>query len=545
MAKKKRTKVIRAADLFCGAGGTSTGLKAACDALGHRLELLAVNHWAVAIETHSANHPWAKHRCTGIDEIDPRKAVPSGKLDVLIASPECMHHSNARGGRPMCDQSRATAWHVLRWCEALYIRSVLIENVPEFKSWGPLGSNGRPLKSKKGALFNQFIGSLEALGYRVDFRVLNAADFGAATSRRRLFIQARRGRKPLWPAPTHAKGGAAADLLEGDRAPWRPARDVIDWEHESRSIFTRKRPLAESTMRRIMAGLKKFGLAAFLTELRGTNNDQIEKHTAHSLERPVPAISSGGIHAGLVEPFIVQTDQTGGNGNYGRSVDAPLGTCISKQNQALVEPYLVPFHGENGEQTPRSHSVDQPLPVIPAGGVMAGLAEPYLVTVNHGRKDTEKGGVDRRAHSVDDPLSTITAINGKGLAQPYLVKSYKGSDAASLDDPLPTVTAKYEHLGLAQPFLVKFNGTGTAVPITDPLPTLTAKDRLGLVEPQTGETYLIDIHFRMLQPHELSAGMGFPADYEFAGTRADQVRQIGNAVEVNQARALCEALLIG
>src|SRR5581483_6805346 len=198
-------KKIFAADLFCGAGGTSQGLLMAANELRADLELIAINHWNVAIDTHSVNHPYAKHLCTGLDEIgDPRKLVPGGRLNLLCGSPECTHHSVARGGKPMSDQSRSSAWHILRFAEALYIDNLLIENVPEFLSWGPLGVNGRPLKSKRGQLFEQFIASLRALGYSVEWRVLNCADYGDPTTRRRLFIIARRGNKAIrWPDPTH------------------------------------------------------------------------------------------------------------------------------------------------------------------------------------------------------------------------------------------------------------------------------------------------------------------------------------------------------
>src|SRR6185437_13061498 len=199
----KRT--IRAADLFCGAGGTSKGLLEACKRMGFELDLVAVNHWPVAIASHEANHPYARHECASLDQVDPRKLVPGGRLNLLVASPECTHHSNARGGRPMNDQSRSSAWIILRWAELLYIENILIENVKEFRSWGPLGANGRPLRSKRGEFYFAFMQALRAAGYTAEDRVLNAADFGDPTTRERLFIIARRGNKKIiWPNPTHA-----------------------------------------------------------------------------------------------------------------------------------------------------------------------------------------------------------------------------------------------------------------------------------------------------------------------------------------------------
>jgi DNA (cytosine-5)-methyltransferase 1 len=220
-------KTINAADLFCGAGGTSTGLHMAAQNLGFHLKLLAINHWNVAISTHSTNHPWADHLCESMDNVDPRKVVPGGQLDLLVASPECTHHSRARGGKPISDQSRSSAWHVLRWAEALYIENILIENVPEFMDWGPIDKDNQPVQKLKGKTFLAFLEALRSLGYNVDYRVLNAADFGDPTTRKRLFIMARREKPVLWPDPSFSKEGGK-DLFSQTK-PWRPARDIIDW----------------------------------------------------------------------------------------------------------------------------------------------------------------------------------------------------------------------------------------------------------------------------------------------------------------------------
>ena len=232
--------MIYAADLFCGAGGTSAGLMKACEALGlDDIRLLAINHWDVAIMSHSANHPGATHLCESLDNVDPRKAVPGGRLDILCASPECTHHSIARGGRPCSDQGRASAWHILRWAEALYIDNILVENVREFINWGPLGADRRPTKSRKGATFTAFVTALESLGYRVEWRILNAADYGDPTTRQRLFLLARRGiREEVWPRPTHS-AKTSDTFFNTDLKPWRSAREIIDWSLESKSIFKR------------------------------------------------------------------------------------------------------------------------------------------------------------------------------------------------------------------------------------------------------------------------------------------------------------------
>jgi DNA (cytosine-5)-methyltransferase 1 len=413
--------VIRAADLFCGAGGSSTGLLQAVEAVGGRVDLTAVNHWDVAIETHAANHPAARHLCESLDGVDPRKVIPGKKLDILTASPECIHHSNARGGKPMDDQSRATAWHVLRWAEALRPTWVLVENVREFTSWGPLGATGRPLKAKRGVLFAQFVATLQALGYRVEWRVLNAADYGAATTRQRFFLVARLGSGPIpWPDRTHAPASAAASLF-GALPTWRAAREVIDWSLRGRSIFEGK-PLAEKTLARIAAGAHRFwgvDLEPFLVVMR-------QNADARSLDQPLPTITAKGTHLGLVEPFMLQQ---------------------------------------------------------------------------------QSGGAPRRVSA-----------------------------------PVPTVATKGA-ISLIEPFLIKYFATATgAQSIADPLDTVTTKDRHALVSGEVDQVAL-DVRIRMLQPHELAAGQGFPAGYIFAGTKTEQTRQIGNAVEVHQARALFASML--
>lgn len=342
-------KVIRAADLFCGAGGSSTGLAMVCKELSCRLDLTAVDHWPLAVETHAANHPAARHICETLDSVDPRKLFAADKLDLLIASPECTNHSRAKGGMPVNDQSRSTAWHVVRWADALRPRNILVENVPEFLRWGPIGSSGRPLRSKEGQTFYAWAGAIESLGYAVRWRVLNAADHGAATTRERLFVQAVRGRRSIcWPEPTHARQ-TERDLF-GGLPLWRGARDVIDWTSPGKLLSERARPLCDDTTRRIEMGTRSFP---------------------------------------------------------------------------------------------------------------------------------------------------------------------------------------------GQPFLTVYYGTGTADSVDRPLRTLTVKDRLGLVVPSPE-----GLRYRMLQPRELSAAMGFPPDYVFRGTQSEVVKQIGNAVEVNVAAAMCRTLLV-
>jgi len=423
-------------------------------------QLTAVNHWPVAVATHAANHPEARHLCTAIDDIDPRKLYEPGQLDMLWASPECTHHSIARGGRPISDQSRATAWCVIRWADALLPPVIMVENVPEFATWGPLDSKFRPIEKRKGELFHAWLRNLEALGYRTDWRILCAADYGDPTTRKRLFVQAVRGRRRIqWPEPSHTR--AAGDLFQ--RPQWRAAREIIDWALPSQSIYERKKELSPKTMRRIMAGLEKFGLNKFIVELRGTSDQQLDK-SHRSVESPLPTLTTSGAH------------------------------------HALVHPFIIPFLSERSGQAPRVHDVDEPLPTVTGQGA-GGLAQPYLVKLAH---------TDLRSSPIDAPLPTAGAI------------------------------------GLVEPFLVSYYGTGGAQSIEEPLDTVTTKHRHALVRPVVeiqGQRYQLDIRFRMLQPRELAQAQGFPADYQFTGTKTEQIKQIGNAVPCGLARALVSAVL--
>ncbi len=514
---------VFAADLFCGAGGTSTGMVNALQGMGYRIEdidLLAVNHWDMAIATHSANHPWARHLCENLDNVNPRDIIPGGYLDLMVASPECTHHSRARGGKPISDQSRASAWHVLRWAEALYIENILIENVPEFMTWGPLDRDGGIVQNMKGKTFLAFIEALRSLGYNVNYQVVNCADYGDPTTRRRLFIMAKRSRNPLFPEPTHAKSGSK-DLF-GERKPWRPAREVIDWSIESESIFTRKKPLSPNTMRRIMKGLEKFSGLPFVI-------GQQSQAQPRATDDPIPTVASAGAIA-LVQPYLVKM--------YGSSnaaaIDDPMPTVTAQgQHLYLAEPFVVACN--HGKDESRSYPIKEPMPTVTSVDAW-GVVEPFIVQMDMGGS----------LQSIDEPMRVITSADARALVEPYLVE-YHGSDTGhervrALTDPLPTQDTS-NRFGLVEPFIVTYYGTGQATSIYDPLDTITAKDRFGLVMPLAdGGQAIIDIRFRMLQPHELAAAMSFPPDYQFSGNREQKVKQIGNAVPGRTAEALVREL---
>lgn len=392
------TRKLKVVDLFCGGGGTSEGIAQAAEARGYSLDLLAVNHWERAIETHAANHPQAEHLCARIDAVNPSKVV-RGKLDLLVASPECTHFSTARGGKPMNDQSRASGFGVVDWIAALQPRVVLVENIVEYASWGPLNTRGRPIKSRKGETFQAWLSSIRSLGYSTSVRVLNAADFGDPTTRRRLFVLAWRGRGAApWPIETHAPKGEG-DLF-GARKPWRAAREIIDWSLVGTSIFGRKRPLAEKTIARIAEGLRRFGGAAaepFLAIL--THGGRVR-----SLDDPLPTVTGANRgELGLVHPFVIGQQ----SGSVPRPVTEPLPTLAASGAVSLVEPFLVPHYSERDGQTPRVHSIDSPMPTIP-GSPQHALAEPFLVRY-HGTGGPEP---------IDRPLPTVTTRDRFGLVEP-------------------------------------------------------------------------------------------------------------------------------
>lgn len=493
----RRARKLQAADLFCGAGGTTTGAERA----GMRV-VLAVNHWRTAILSHQHNHPHTRHICARIEHIDARNDSTLPKVDVILASPECTYHSNARGGRPIKDQHRQQPFALLDWLDAQRPSDLVVENVREFRDWGPcinVGTaakpNWRPDPKRKGETFKAWVQAIESLGYQVDWNLLNAADFGAPTKRIRLFVHAvradilkRRGGTIVWPAPTHA--GA-----------WRPAWEVIDWSIPCPSIFGRKRPLAPKTLARIEAGLRKF-VGPFVTQY---HNGPDGSQRNYDLSQPVPTLDTQNRY-GLVMPFAL---------TLRRNMDG----------RALAEP----------------------VSTITAGAEHHGVVVPYLFDVNHG-EDAKTG---TRCYSTANPLGTLTSKQGVGVAVPFTVMlSQSGSNGQRVNgliDPMGTITtAKGGERAICIPWLTKYYGTGSVQPTGEPVDTVTTKDRFGLAMASLGETMrelrVVDIGFRMLAVEELLRAQGFPEGYMLFGAKHERIRQVGNAVCPPVAEALCRTI---
>ena len=375
--------MLRAADLFCGAGGTSAGAKAT----GGANIVFALDHWERAIQTHSANFPGTVHVNSRLEDTHPSEC---GKIDLLFASPECTHHSRARGGRPTSDQQRSGAWYVLPWIEHHRPSWIVIENVTEFQEWGPIGNDGTPLKSKRGAFFDSWLMAIRAAGYRVDMQELNAADLGAATSRNRLFVIARKGNKnPVFPEQTHSRN-AGGELPGMGLQRWRAAAEVIDWSIPCPSILERKRPLADNTLLRIEAGLRRF-VGPFQVVMRNHMG-------AADVSGPVNTITAGGLNHGLAVPFLADVNHAGQPRVYPPA--SPLGTVTATNGKAIVTPFVL---------------------------------------------STGSGGAPR---GTDSPVPTIVTRDGSALVVPWISHYYGNGNNSPLIDPVDTITTKDRH-GLA------------------------------------------------------------------------------------------------
>lgn len=616
-------------DLFCGAGGTSTGVEKARMAGEQCAKVIAcVNHDEKAIASHAANHPDALHFVEDIRtlELSPlvahvekmRKEYPSAFV-VLWASLECTNFSRAKGGLPRDADSRTLAEHLFRYIEAVNPSYIQIENVEEFMSWGDVDEKGKPISKDRGRLYQRWIKNVKKYGYNFDHKILNAADFGAYTTRRRFFgIFAKKGLPIVWPEQTHSKDGC--NTLFGQLHKWKPVREVLDLSDKGESIFDREKPLVDKTLERIYAGLIKFvagGREAFM--IKYNSMSQTGKYNAPGIDQPCPTVScqnrigvasvnffskhfsghpesknisiegpAGAIttidHHSLVSVFL-QKYYSGDPSRMVSSVNAPASTLRTKDSLALVSSsFLASYYG-NGDNV--SH-VNAPCPTVPTkdrfsyvcpefissyysgGGQNSDINKPCPAVLSTPKQrivsclfvDQQYG--NSKPASPEKPLGCLTATPKYNLVscQPWVMNTSFGNIGSNINDPAPVITANRKWHYLMNP---QFTSPGGS--IDKPAFTLIARmDKRPpyLIEAETGQFgiaiyetdtpamikikefmamyNIVDIKMRMLRIGELKRIMGFPSNYVLMGSQEKQKKFIGNAVEVNMSRVLCEAL---
>jgi DNA (cytosine-5)-methyltransferase 1 len=553
-------------DLFAGGGGASTGIE---QAIGRSVDI-AINHDPEAVSLHEANHPQTRHYTSDVFEVDPLTVTEGRPVGLLWASPDCKHFSKAKGGKPVSKKIRSLAWVVIKWASAVRPRVICLENVEEFQTWGPLGADNRPCPQRKGRTFKRWVSSLQQLGYTVEWRELRACDFGAPTIRKRLFLVARCDAAPIaWPQPTH---GAPDSLPVRQKKlkPWPTAAECIDWSIPAPSIFTRERPLAEATMRRIAKGVMRYVVNAadpFIVEnhefattwsraaRRNGNADWTKTGTGDlALSAPpgpaAQAASTGlaGSNPAVVAPLI--TKYHGESAGSGGADPFPTVTANSFHKRpggnppmALVSAFLAKHYGgvvgsDVREAIGTVTSVDH-----------HSVVGANLVHLGHGEG---ADGTRRFSHGVRDlqqPLNTITASGATaGLVTSNMIKLRGDNVGSAAAEPLHTISAQGLHHGEVRAFLIKYYGTDQDPRLAEPMHTIPTKDRFGLVMVH-GEPYaIVDIGLRMLAPRELYRAQGFPETYIIdrgadgrALTKTAQVRMCGNSVCPPLARAIVTA----
>ena len=564
-------------DSFAGGGGASTGIERA---LG-RAPDVAVNHDPEAVAMHAANHPGTIHYCQNIWQADPAEVVRragGGSVALAWFSPDCKHFSKAKGNKPVKRNIRDLAWVVVRWAKRVRPRVILLENVEEFRDWGPLIQVGpdrwKPCPDRKGQTFDAWTAALRRQGYAVEWRELRACDYGAPTIRKRLFLIARcDGRPIVWPDPTHGPG-----LL-----PYRTAADCIDWQMPCPSIFlTRdearavgvKRPLAENTLRRIARGIRKFVIEAkepFIVPVTHVGDTR-----AHGTTEPLRTVTSAkrGEFA-VVTPTLVKNMTH----NAGGRADDPLSTTLTGNHHYLASPTLIQTgYGERPGQAPRTPGLDKPIGTVVAGGVKHALVQAFLAQHN-----TERTGAPKAGRSATEPFATVTAAGSQiNVVAAHLERTFGRSAGAATDEPaptlatrahdavvtshlaklkgtcrhgqatnepMPTIQAGGQHVAEVRAFLMKYYGTGGQdAACGEPMHTLTARARMGLVTVEGVDYRIVDIGMRMLTARELFRAQGFDDAYVIdpvvAGkplTKEAQIRMCGNSVCPPVAEALVRA----
>ncbi len=552
-------------DLFCGAGGTSSGVEyARVDGKKCAEVIACVNHDKNAILSHQANHPHTLHFTEDIRtlELSPmvehlqkmKRKHPMAKV-VLWASLECTNFSKAKGGQPRDADSRTLAEHLFRYIEAIDPDYIQIENVEEFMCWGALDENGKPVSKDQGSDYMRWVKNVCNYGYDFDWRILNAADFGAYTSRKRFFGQfARKGLPIAFPIQTFAKNGDDGGMFKM-YSKWRSVRDVLDLDDDGTSIFTKKKPLCEKTLERIYAGLVKFVAGgkkqheAWILKYNSMNKDN--HHNAPSLDEPCPTVACQN-RLGLVKCQFLSKQFSGDPDSKNISVDGPSGAVTTKDHHAMVTTqFLSEYYGG----ADHNHSVDVPATALTTrsrhafvtayygNGFNSSIDEPSptvttkdrisLVSTKFVANEYSGGG---QISDINDPCpAVLTTPKQKIVSAQYLMNPYSfKSDGGSIDNPCFTLIARMDKM---PPYLIttKEGVVGIAIYETDSPWTRKVKEFMAAYG-------IVDICMRMLKIDELKRIMGFPTDYVLVGTQAEQKKYIGNAVEVNMSRVLCEAL---
>lgn len=597
-------------DNFAGGGGASTGIETAT---GRSVDI-AINHDQAAIAMHKTNHPETEHYCESVWDIDPRVVTKGRPVGLCWLSPDCKHFSKAKGGTPVEKKIRGLAWVAVRWAATVKPRVIILENVEEFVTWGPLipkldPETGRMLKivpgdedndsqivisepgeivppeqrylmpdpKRKGLTFKTFVNALKRQGYQVEWKELRACDYGAPTIRKRLFLIARCDGKPIvWPHRTHGDP-KSAEVKSGKLKAWRVAAEIIDWSIPCPSIFDRKKPLAENTLKRIARGLKKFVLEnpnPFIIKV----NHKGDMFRGQTLDEPMQTITAKN-GWGIVSPYIARIGQTGfGKDRMQYQVNMPLTTIVTKAEHLLITPTLIQMgYGEREGQEPRVLNLRKPLGTVTAGGNKFALATALITrqfgkSVGHSTEEplgtiTAGGGGKSQlvaaflakhyggnytgsGAEIKEPVPTITTVDHSALVTSHLIKMRGTNIGHTANEPVHTITAGGLHLGEVRAFLLKYYGSNVGQNCNEPIHTVTTKDRFGLITIHGEDYQIVDIGMRMLEPHELFAAQGFPSSYaidiDYNGTRypkSEQVARCGNAVPPPFAKVLVSANL--
>ncbi len=523
-------------DNFAGGGGASTGIEMAT---GYSVDI-AINHDPEAIRMHKTNHPDTRHYCENVWNVDPVKVCDGHPVALAWFSPDCKHFSKAKGGKPKDKNIRGLAWVALRWAGTVRPRVIMLENVEEFKTWGPLNRRHRPIKSKRGQTYRKFLRQLEDLGYEVSTRELVAADYGAPTMRRRFFLIARCDGKPIvWPEPEYGPRDSK-DVKEGRLKPYTGAYTQIDFSRPCPSIFdTREeilekygiraqRPLAEKTMRRIARGLKKFVLDNLNPFLIEVNHDGGDDRRLKDLADPLPTMT-GRNGFGVVQSVFLPYIMCNNENNVGEDIRDGLSTVTTGNRNFLMAPTLIQYHSETTGGEVRGQRLEEPIMTVDGSnryGLVAAFIQKYF-----------DGGYKGAGADMEEPLPTITAVDHNSICAAHLIQMNNHCDGLDIAEPIGTITAGGWHFSEVRAFLIKYYGQGVGQDAREPLDTVPTHDRFGLVTVQGVDYAIVDIGLRMLEPRELYGCQGFPDDYiidrDCAGksySRSEQVKRCGNAV---------------